>query len=186
MSRQMREMVRDAYDLGRENAKLEANVDTKWHNLTKAIADSEPIDWEKLDGVPAKSVHESGAEFLHRLSRKEGVGITSLPKMWVDDKSPFYWNDALEHGWRGIGNWTLYIDGEIPMKKKTADELPLAMCFSGKHESHSEPTTWIVLDNEMGKVCIAPFIDGAIDASKVEVIEEYGIGTLSKMVSNND
>lgn len=182
-------MARRAYNLGRKHAIREVATETGWHDLTKAIADGEPIDWEQLDGVKARCVHAELGTLTYKLERDSNEPEDS-PWGWFNADAPDVWGSTLVRAWKkwdGLeGGWTLYIDGEMPMKKKTADELPLVMCFSGKHRSHSDPTVWIVLDNEMGKVCIAPFVDGAIDASEVEVIEEHGIGTLSKMVSNND
>lgn len=173
-------MAQRAYNLGREHAKQEATAEPEWYNLTEAIASGANIDWEQLDGVKARCAHESGAEFLHHLSKKEGVGIASLPKMWVDSESPFYWDDALKHSWRGIGNWTLWIDCPVPLKRKTADQLEPGTCFTDTENLDS----WIVYVDISGDKWAQGIGRWGVLASELEVFREYGIGTFK--VADNE
>lgn len=122
-------MVELAYDLGKKHA-LAGTGD--WHNLTKAIADDEPIDWEKLDGRKV------------RMTNKETAIDTVMRR---DDENPVYnawgWDvdevwSAFKRGWSGKFGWTLWLDGEIPIRKHTADELEPGTEFYGVLKT-SEP-----------------------------------------------
>ena len=46
-------------------------------------------------------------------------------------------SDAFRNAWGGKAGWTLWLDGEIPMRKQTADALPFGTEFRGKQESRT-------------------------------------------------
>lgn len=119
-----------AYDVGFErgvnNAKQANNGD--WHNLTEAIKAGEPIDFEKLDGRKAKCVSSNGVTVTYKLERDPAYSLEVF-EGWYTSDSARAWEASLEDSWNGEPGWTLYLDGEIPMKKQTADELPFGTEF---------------------------------------------------------
>ena len=100
-----------------------------WRNLTAAIAAGEPIDWEKLDGRKVRMSCEM-TSIEATLSRDDEF-LPSGTIAWSlsnDNDANHLWgffNDA----WNGRYGWTLWLDGEIPMRKQTADELPFGTVF---------------------------------------------------------
>lgn len=104
-----------------------------WHNLTAAIKAGERIDFEKLDGRKVRMSCET-TSIEATLSRDDeffpwGTNAWSLSN---DNDVNHLWgffNDA----WNGRYGWTLWVDGEIPMKKQTADTLPFGTSFKDSH-----------------------------------------------------
>ena len=101
-----------------------------WHNLTEAIADGEPIDFEKLDGRKVRfACNKHSAETVLELDLPH---VVEKPAGWE-----CFSYDNFRKAWYGQHGWTLWLDGEIPMRKQTADELPFGTEFRGKQEGRT-------------------------------------------------
>ena len=124
------------HSIGRDQAKNEFLLATKphekteWYNLTEQIQAGANIDWEQLDGVPAKCVHESGAVYQHKLVRNKEHYLA--PVTMLEDYCPVGWGGAFVNAWHGDDGWTLFIDRPVPLKRKTADQLELGVEFIGQ------------------------------------------------------
>lgn len=162
----------------------------QWVSLTKAIQNNENIiDWEQLDGVRAKCVHKNGIEITHKLEYDPCYEIVAISD-WYDVNADDVWTNALGRAWRGLMGWELFIAGDIPLKTKTADTLPLGMCFRGyvpvgDDEIRKEKYLQIMLDATFGRVVISYdsnnlTVKDCYNPQKVGVIETYGIGTFKK------
>ncbi|WP_346843762.1 hypothetical protein [uncultured Rothia sp.] len=126
------DMAEKAYDLGfdtgfnsSKNYALAGAGD--WHNLTEAIASGEPIDFEKLDGRRVRFTSESFDCVETTLTREEAFFAHSV-NGWDCPASLLF-----RMAWNGADGWTLWVDGEIPMKKQTADTLPFGTSFKDSH-----------------------------------------------------
>ncbi|MEX3609750.1 hypothetical protein VVR12_01720 [Rothia sp. LK2588] len=166
-----------------------AEETTDWHGLTAAIKAGEPIDWEALDGRKAKCVHETMGELVYELERFKAHSTPTYAAAWCSARSSRVWWDALSRAWKGREGWTLYIDGPIPLKRKTADQLPLGMCFRGvvkdpiEGEDADYPRCQVLAQDNAETRVIAYRKDlwpmsMFTEPSQLEVIKEYGIGTV--------
>ena len=154
-----------------------------YSNLTVAIKDNEPIDWEKLNGLKVQCVKPNIGELQGELKRfSHYYPFTS--SAWWDDDADIIYASAFKKAWDGDDGWTLWIEGEIPLRRKTADQLPLGMCFLG---THPEVVGGVELrgvvvtgPSEVDKSVIYSNALSRRAATEVEVVEEYGIGTFQK------
>lgn len=148
-----------------------------YSNLTAAISAGEPIDWEQLNGRKVQCVRPDMGTVSGKLERD--------PK-WKANKLYGWWNPMMDHvytialsqAWEGKDRWTLWIEGEIPLVRKTADELEVGTYFLGKAWDDSPylayvgrplkyaPAKTIYYAPEMLKAIAPP--------SEWEVLEEYG------------
>ncbi|GAA1046073.1 hypothetical protein [Rothia amarae] len=121
--RQVKVMTEKAYDFGKKHALADTG---DWHNLTGAIKAGEPIDFEKLDGQKVRITNgQSSAE--SKIYRNEYY-LIDRPTGWY-----CMFGDAFRDAWKGSDGWTLWLDGEIPMKKQTAEQLPFGTSFKDSH-----------------------------------------------------
>lgn len=168
-------------------------------NLTKAIQDGTRIDWEKLDGLVAKCMHPEMGTLTHAMRREEpGAPYTY---MGCDVSESIVWEWSFELAWQGASGWSLWVEGELPVKKRTADELEPGTCFKGRcmdevrdcvfYIGHSyslddhEESGWATSERRVVGVNLYSKLsrEGATPksvnwlAEQVEVIEVYDIGT---------
>lgn len=191
-----------AYDLGYEHGKQAEGDLTGWSNLTEAIKAGEPIDWDTLDGAEAKCVHPEQGTLTHKLEREDAYSPEDCFG-WYKEGDPV-WVKALYCSWLGHLGWSLYIKGDLPLRKRTADQLEPGTCFKGKCMGEvrdclmyqEAPAYYEVDDEEVGPVAELKAVgvnlyhresrEGASTspvnwlASQVEVLDVYGIGTFQK------
>lgn len=125
---------RHAYQVGYEAGKAE-QLDplAGYSSLTAAISAGEPIDYEKLDGLKVQCVNPDIGTHRGKLVRDDvwpadsasgwvvyGMGITDIT------------------AWHGDNGWTLWVEGEVPLIRKTADQLEPGTEFYGVLKT-SEP-----------------------------------------------
>ena len=126
-------LVERAYDMGKADAK---NLDG-YSNLTEAISAGEPIDWERLDGLKVQCVRPELGTLHGTLERRESAESDS-PDGWWRSGMDYVYVTALIQAWRGEDGWTLWVEGEIPLRRKTADQLEPGTEFYGVLKT-SEP-----------------------------------------------
>lgn len=149
-----------------------------YSNLTEAIKSGEPIDWERLDGLGVKCVNPDMGELHGALERHGSQVVTSPFGWWWRPGSDYVYTITFISAWYGEGGWTLYVEGEIPTHRKTADQLKLGTYFLGKTPS-SEAESWVYVGGwairDLKSIYHAPtMLKSPVPAEKWEVIEEYG------------
>ena len=181
-----------AYDLGFKNGKLKADLENQaplvgWSNLTEAIKAGERIDWEALDGLPAKCVHPELGTLTYKLER-DNVCSSTMPSGWYMNKSANVWKQAVSDSWYGLQGWSLWVKGDLPLRKLTADQLEPGTCFSalytkgGYFHAYSRAQTAQV-EGGLRVLCFNEHFTHVIaryNAAEVEVVEVYGVGTFQK------
>lgn len=180
-----------AYDVGFERGKKHKDNLTGFSNLTEAIAAGERIDWDALDGLEAKCVHPELGTLTHRLERNtQWSKHTSIG--WHHNKEAT-WAAALNHAWGDKGRWSLWVKGELPLRKQTADQLEPGTCFRARYEKNGETHNyaWAQLLKPSGQKPRVIFLSQALTTlfgsalpEDVEVIEVYGVGTFKKPKEN--
>lgn len=156
------------FDLGKKHR------DTgDWHGLTAAIKAGEPIDWEALDGRRAKCKHSSGIEVYHKFERDPNYDADTPSGQHDQDGEPA-WDEAFRAAWKGR-DWTLYIDGPVPLKRKTADQLAPGTCIR-----NADGVLGIIYEDAEGIKGFWGADHKALLAEEVEVQTEYGIGTFQE------
>lgn len=167
------------YDLGFEQGRLEGRLEASnplagWSNLTEAIADGERIDWDALDGIEAKCVHPELGTLTHKLEH-DGHFPPAKYSAWYKTDCPTIWLEALISSWLALGGWTLYIKGDLPLRKQTADQLALGTIFIGKCPAEGEdmsPEPMFRTDGHV--IAFAYFQILQADPSEVEVYKVVG------------
>lgn len=155
-------MVELAYDLGKKHAQGDAG---DWYNLSASISAGEPIDWEKLDGRRVKFTN--GKTSIEDILERDEENCSDSPGGW--NCTSF---TSFMHSWRGDLSWTLYLDGEIPMKKQTAEQLPFGTHFRGVFEKNSSVYEFVKVANDH----IQSLQTGrALPSGDVEVVEVLGM-----------
>lgn len=178
-----------AYDLGKAHGKEPSDPLDWFSNLTQAIQDGVRIDWERLDGIVVKCVHERHGIVSTRLELQEdSSGLLvhadlSEPYAWREEGEPLAY--LIDESWIGSFDWSLWVEGEIPVKKRTADELEPGTCFKGRYES-SVSTYFTLIDNEGEKNAYHMTLGESFNPTDIEVLEVYGTGTLQANKKDED
>lgn len=165
-----------------------------YSNLTKAVQDGVKVEWGRLDGLQAKCVNKHHGIVSTRLTLQEdSSGLLIHPDLsesdaWREEGEPLAY--LLDESWLGNFGWSLWIEGSVPVEKVTADTLEPATCFLGKAPNRRGGQLFIRYDNRNhipeNRARVVPLDSGAsLEASSVEVIEVYGIGTLDSMRDGN-
>ena len=177
-----------AYDLGYQQGQQTQGDLTGWSNLTEAIQAGERIDWDALDGLPAKCVHPELGVLTHRLER-DNICSSTMPSGWYMNKSANVWKQAVSDGWYGLQGWSLWVKGDLPLRKLTADQLEPGTCFAARHNKgeYTQSYSYAQLVKADGQkpmvVCYSRYLTdifATIDPKEVEVIDIYGEGTFEK------
>lgn len=89
-------------------------------NLTAAIEEGQPIDWERLDERTAKCVNrELNGSLTYMMERNTKANIDTWAG-WSIWETENLWIDMFSFSWQGHGSWTLWVEGDIPL---TTDSL---------------------------------------------------------------
>lgn len=159
---------------------LPADPLTGFSNLTAAIKAGAPVDWERLDGLKVQCVNPDVGSLQGTLERYNLRPANISSAWWSGDSNGAYIT-ALDDGWKGEDGWTLWVEGDIPMRRKTADQLAPGTGFLGQWRSSDEPELMVLVQflGERTYRRVKPMVSpaGYFRPEHVEVIEEYGIGT---------
>lgn len=183
-----------AYDMGSKNGKLKAELENQaplvgWSNLTAAISSGERIDWERLEGVEAKCVHPELGTLTHKMERDPQFPPHGWAGWGTQGTELNHWDTIFECAWGGSCGWSLWVKGDLPLRKRTADELEPGTCFRARYKKNGETHNyaWAQLLKPSGQKPRVIFFSLALTTlfgsalpEDVEVVEEYGIGTFSK------
>lgn len=148
-------------------------------NLTEAIFEKVEIDWSQLDGREVIAKHKTLGSLQCKLER-DGAFKEDHPLGWWNPDSlsgVSTWGHAMQDAWRGSNGWTLWIKGEVPIKKRMASELPPLTHFKGRQDGdlyecivyQSEATgyKWLSAVRSNGSLTSLP-------PHATEVVEVYG------------
>lgn len=135
------------YRTGLEDGKKSAMAECLdgYSNLTEAIIHRVELDWSKLNGRKAKCVHPEEGTLSHKLKRNPNVMVRSFDGWYkYDGLTSHIWANALKDAWDNTKDWSLWIEGDIPLKLPTADKLKPGSVFVGKNGRITEPTKFVV------------------------------------------
>lgn len=173
---------RHAYDLGHEAGYAKCLADRSdplsgYSNLTEAIKAGEPIDYEKLDGLKVQCVKSGVGTLYGTLKRDDEVAAEHCEAWWNGLMDESY-TTALWSGWNDKHGWTLYVEGEIPLRRKTADQLKLGTYFLGQLKGESPYLAYVgrplATDTEKTIYYAPEMLKSITPASEWVVLEEYG------------
>ena len=167
-----------AYNTGYAKGKVEAaDPLAGYSNLTAAISAGEPIDWERLDGLKVQCVKPELGALIGKLDRDICNPIDDAHGWWNSGMGGIY-IEAFDSAWRGDDGWTLWVEGEVPLARKTADQLEVGTYFLGELGGRSIDFMYVgrPIDTDKEKtIYYAPDMLKAITpASEWVVLEEYG------------
>lgn len=194
-----------AYDRGFEDGRFKGSLDALnplagWSNLTEAIKAGERIDWERLDGLEAQCVHPELGTLTYKLERDAQCPADDYTGWYILGR-PDGWPEVFFCSWKDTGGWSLWVKGDLPLRKQTADQLEPGTCFKGKWMGevrdclmYQEAPAYHEVDGEeVGPVYELKAVgvniypqesrEGASTspvnwlASQVEVLQVYGVGT---------
>ena len=170
-----------AYDVGFAAGLAKGNAEQAdplkgYSNLTAAISAGEPIDWEKLDKLKVQCVHPDMGTLRGTLKRRESAESDSPNGWWNGGMDCIYVN-ALIQAWFDEDGWTLWVEGEVPLPRKTADQLEVGTYFLSKFEEGMEHLVYVGSRAGSGEKTIyyAPEMTKSYSPPyKWVVLEEYG------------
>lgn len=184
------------YDLGFRDGRFKERLEASnplagWSNLTAAIADGARIEWDALDGVEAKCVHAEQGTLTHKLERdaecppEEHTG-------WYAENCPPVWPEAFYCSWLGRLGWSLWVKGDLPLRKLTADQLEPGTCFRALYQMGAGTYTYtraqvIQIGDKTQVACFSGSTPPVIiwhDPADIEVLEVYGVGTFQTPKEN--
>ena len=148
-----------------------------YSNLTEAISAGEPIDWEKLDGMKVKCVNPDVGESRGVLKRDYECFVNHVDGWWVGGMDSSY-VEAFCSAWDDRHGWTLYVEGEIPLRRKTAHQLKVGTYFLGERWSDAPRLMYVGRPSESdpaNTIYEAPgMFETLTPPSEWRVLEEYG------------
>ena len=170
------------FDIGRVHASdfvLDHNPYPKDENAGWTLFElSDYIDYDALDGREARLVHESGAEMTFTLRRDLFTRPANTYSAW---DTPMHTGAAFINAWRGDSVWKMYIKGDLPTKRVTADTLEPGTGFAGIAPSGTIYDELVRMTDIMGEpIVISRGRYEIFDADEMEVTEVYGVGTFQK------
>lgn len=171
------------YDRGYADGQQAQHDLTGWSNLTEAISSGERIDWDALDGLEAKCVHPELGVLTRKMERFRRWPANTFYGWHI--RGSVVWALAFELAWKNSG-WTLWVKGDLPLRKLTADELAPGTCFRARYKKNGETHdyAWAQLLKPSGQTPRVIFFSLALTTlfgsalpEDVDVVEVYGPGT---------
>lgn len=148
-----------------------------YSNLTAAISAGEPIDWERLDGKRVQCVKPEVGTLRGKMDRDVRY-YTDEPGGWWSSGMDSSYTTAFRSAWNDKYGWALWLEGEVPMRRKTADQLPDYTYFLGKSgdgETYLLYTGCPIRSGTIRNIYYAPEMKRSFTpASEWVVLEEYG------------
>lgn len=146
-----------------------------YSNLTAAIKDEQCIDWEQLDGLTVWCAKSTVGALRGTLKRHAlCLALAHTPHGWYDESMDKIYTSALIDAWHGENNWVLWLESEIPLRRKTADQLKVGTYF---REVEGGALMYVGAGHQRGLKAVyrsPEMFVSPVPAEKWEVIEEYG------------
>lgn len=172
-SDKVQHLIKHAFEAGKAE---QADPLAGYSNLTSAIIAGEPIDYERLDGLKVRCVNPDIGTNRGMLKRITSGKAEFCGSWWNASMDDAYIR-ALIHGWAGEDGWTLWLEGDIPLVRKTADQLEVGTYFLGNCKLVAEGFMYVGRDEESIEKAIRFVPSMTISqfgAEDWEVIEEHG------------
>ena len=169
----VRSLIERAFEAGKAD---QSDPLAGYSNLTAAIKAGEPIDWERLDGKKIQCDNpdvgtnrgELGRNETYTSERSAGWFYKSMDKTYVR---------SLIDAWRGDDGWTLWVEGDIPLVRKTAYQLPVGHLFTGR-KLNGTPGEYLLCTSPDGEDTLVlwarDFTWTKLQAEFWEVITDHG------------
>lgn len=177
------------YDRGYADGQQDQRDLTGWSNLTEAIKAGERIDWDALDGKKICFKHIDGSVVKDILIRDHSWDASDAAA-WVLKHHQIALGILFRSCFgEGRDGWSLWVKGELPLSKRTADQLEPGTCFAARHNKgeYTQSYSYAQLVKADGQkpmvVCYSRYLTdifATIDPKEVEVIDIYGEGTFEK------
>lgn len=181
--KEVNRLIERAFRAGMTRNLEQADPLEGYSNLTEAIKAGDPVDYEKLDGLKVQCVNQDVGGLHWKLVRNK-LRPADIPAGWRREDANNLYVTAFVYSWTCSYGWSLWVEGEIPLRRKTADQLDEGRCFLGKKGADFDPELMIVVgfteDPKLNKIKPMGEHPGYLDPWQVEVLEEYGIGTFQK------
>lgn len=184
-----------AYDLGFEHGQQAQGTLEGWSNLTAAIKAGARIDWERLNGLEAKCVHPGMGTLAIRLQLEEDLDgnlphPADSPQAWHEEGSEL--EAVIESAWLSNDGWSLWVKGDLPLRKRTANQLLLGTGFRARYTKGDYVHTYsraqvVQVNGEPRVICLNAHFSHVIATytpAEVEVLEVYGPGTFQTPKEN--
>lgn len=127
---------------------------TEWHNLTEQVLAGANIDWEEIDGVSAqlRKIDKAKRVYVDIQELKACVHPPYRITHFKMAPATGYWDEMVGAA-TGVDGWTLWIDRPVPIKNKTAAQLPVGTYFKGKAEWTTGDITglYVIGESAQGK-----------------------------------
>lgn len=158
-----------------------------YSNLTLAFDDTSRVDFERLNGRAAMCINQEVGILRGHLHRDEAYPPDDYYG-WYSDDAQSAWVECLKDAWSGENGWALYVEGDIPIKPKTAKELESGMCFHGKvrnggsGDSTDLPRAQVVAVGSPEERSVIAYSSDFLTISRydvpelIDVVTEFGIG----------
>ena len=169
----VRKLVERAFEAGKAD---QSDPLAGYSNLTVAIKDNEPIDWEKLDDRVVQCVNPDMETRRGKMEYNKTRPATRATS-WLCENVNNLYAMSFVGGWSGVEGWTLWIEGDIPLRPKTADQLKPGTYFRGMSPTRDEFTVCVGEVAACGQVSIhftPTMLQSPFKASEWSVLEEYG------------
>lgn len=171
-------LLLDAYEAGIIEDALDLS---RYGCLTAAHQLGKKIDYPELEGKKVILVCKDGC---CRVQGKLSMYATIIPERatTVDSWAVFGATDfpltQFVEDWVDI-DWWLWVEGELPIVSKTANELPVGMVFRGVWDGNDTEDLFILCKRGDGLTVTSPNGSwGFLEPERVTVLEEYGVGVL--------
>lgn len=141
------DLAEEAYDIGFSNGHAASFSMDGFSSLSMAYGEGVMIDWEKLEGRTVRAVSSGLNGFFEcRLHRNDAYSIDGI-RGWLPGKSKFPTHVFIDAIMR-LNCMELFIEGEIPIMRQTARELPAGTFFIGSHLG-CNPCRWVRYDRKL-------------------------------------
>lgn len=173
------------YDRGYADGQQDQRDLTGWSNLTEAIKAGERIDWDALDGKKICFKHIDGSVVKDILIRDHSWDASDAAA-WVLKHHQIALGILFRSCFgEGRDGWSLWVKGDLPLRKRTADQLEPGTCFRARYKKNGETHdyAWAQLLKPSGQKPRVIFFSLALTTlfgsalpEDVEVVEVYGPG----------
>ena len=171
----VRSLIERAFEAGKAD---QSDPLAGYSNLTDARKNGQPIDWDKLDGLSVRIFNPDISIVRGKMARNKYQPRDKETGWWTYGVHEDVYTLAFTQGWKGLGGWSLWVKGEIPLIRKTADQLKVGTYFLGKAWGDDPYLAYVgrpLAIDKVKTIYYAPEMLKAITpASEWVVLEEYG------------
>lgn len=141
------EVIENAYGVGVRGNPLPCVPMHGFSSLSRAYHEGLAIDWSKLDGRVARVVRKSSRWYLeYRLHRNPAYPQHKIFG-WISNSDSAVGN-ILNNALVCDNGTELFINGEVPIKRETADKLAAGTFFTGYRNGES-PSEFVRYDSNV-------------------------------------